>query len=66
MSRMPDLTDCTVHCPYCGEALELVVDASAGTQHYVEDCAVCCRPMEVAVEVDADGAHVAVRHENET
>lgn len=45
-----------VACPYCGQPVDLVVDLSAGDQAYVEDCATCCRPMEVAVRVDAQGA----------
>lgn len=44
-----------VACPYCGETITLVLDASAGAQRYIEDCAVCCRPITVAMEVDADG-----------
>ena len=59
------LDACAVRCPYCGEPVELVIDASAGAQRHVEDCTVCCRPMEVAVEVGADGAHVRVHQENE-
>lgn len=58
----------TVHarCPGCGEAIELVVDASAGAQDYVEDCQVCCRPMEVRVDVDAAGdVHVHVAGEDD-
>lgn len=35
-----------VSCPYCGEPLSLLLDVSAGEQAYVEDCAVCCRPIE--------------------
>ena len=62
---MPDLDACAVQCPYCGEPLELVVDTSAGPQRYVEDCAVCCRPIEVSVDADEHGVHVVVRHENE-
>lgn len=55
-----------VRCPYCGEALALMVDASAGDQAYVEDCAVCCRPMAVVVRVDdADAIEVAVRRDDE-
>jgi len=39
-----------VDCPACGEAMALSVDTSAGEeQSYFEDCAVCCRPMEVFV-----------------
>lgn len=41
-----------IHCPYCGEGFETSVDLSAGSQAYVEDCAVCCRPIELRVRVD--------------
>ena len=45
----------TVNCPYCGEELALWIDESAGSsQQYVEDCQVCCRPMEVFVSIDED------------
>jgi hypothetical protein len=44
-----------VDCPYCGEAIELVIDDSVDHQQYIEDCFVCCRPINVAVSVDADG-----------
>lgn len=64
-SDMPALGTCTVQCPYCGESLELAIDISAGQQRYVEDCGVCCRPVEVAVETDTDGVRVLARHENE-
>jgi Cysteine-rich CPXCG len=41
-----------VACPYCGEPIELVIDDSVPEQRYVEDCSVCCRPIEVHVIVD--------------
>jgi hypothetical protein len=44
-----------LQCPYCGESFETAVDLSAGSQHYVEDCAVCCRPIEVHVRVTDAG-----------
>ena len=44
-----------IECPYCGEVIGLAVDASAGAQRYIEDCHVCCRPIEVRVSVDDDG-----------
>jgi hypothetical protein len=44
-----------IHCPYCGESYEMAVDLSAGSQSYVEDCAVCCRPIEIALRVGDDG-----------
>lgn len=44
-------------CASCGEAVDTVVDASAGYhQRYTEDCVVCCRPNLLVIEVDpSDG-----------
>lgn len=39
----------SIECPYCGETIELVIDSSVEHQRYVEDCSVCCRPIEVEV-----------------
>jgi hypothetical protein len=44
-----------VDCPYCGESFETAVDASCGSQHYIEDCMVCCRPIEFHLQVGMDG-----------
>ncbi|WP_132142140.1 CPXCG motif-containing cysteine-rich protein [Luteibacter rhizovicinus] len=55
-----------IHCPYCGESIEIVVDASAGDQIYVEDCQVCCRPIDVRVTVgDDEEVFVTVSGEND-
>ncbi len=43
-----------IQCPYCGETISLLVDESAGAR-YIEDCQVCCRPIEITVAIDADG-----------
>lgn len=56
---MPDFVP--VHCPYCGEPIELAIDASAGPAGYVEDCPVCCRPMQVEVTVTDGQARASVR-----
>jgi hypothetical protein len=62
---MNALQEFAVSCPYCGEAIELVVDCSAGSQTYIEDCQVCCKPMNVVVAVSAEGvATVNVVDEN--
>lgn len=53
---MPHLPTADIACPYCGEIITLVVDDSAGTQHYVEDCPVCCKPIEVRASVAGDGS----------
>ena len=55
-----------IECPYCGEWINLVLDTSAGPQQYIEDCQVCCRPITVNLDVDADGdALVQVRSEED-
>ena len=44
-----------VECPYCGESFETPVDTSAGSTRYVEDCQICCQPIEFSLEVDHVG-----------
>jgi hypothetical protein len=45
----------TVQCPYCGEAFDTPVDLSAGSTSYIEDCQVCCRPIELGIEIGVNG-----------
>ena len=59
------LEEAAIRCPYCGEAITLVVDASAGSQRYLLDCQVCCRPIVVDVTVDDDVVQVHVASEDE-
>jgi hypothetical protein len=55
-----------IECPYCGEVISLVLDASAGAQRYIEDCQVCCRPITVVLDVDDEGgAWVRVQSEHD-
>ena len=49
-----------VQCPYCGESFDTTVDVSAGSFSYVEDCQVCCQPIELVGEVDDEGALAGV------
>jgi len=49
--------DAVISCPYCGESIEIVLDAGGGArQQYVEDCEVCCQPWQVSVRYQADGS----------
>ena len=50
----------TVQCPYCGESFETAVDWSAGAFRYIEDCHVCCQPIELAGDVDDAGTPLGV------
>jgi hypothetical protein len=62
--RMPGLLPdefVSIQCPWCGERMETHVDLTAGEQAYIEDCQVCCRPMQLALELEDNGALRAVR-----
>ena len=48
------------YCPYCGELIELLIDCSRGVQEYIEDCYVCCRPIQVATSITEDGNHSVI------
>ncbi len=49
-----------VQCPYCGERLETRVDLTTDEPAYVEDCQVCCRPIEFGIERGEDGGLLGV------
>lgn len=35
-------------CPYCWEQISMLLDVSVPNQTYVEDCEVCCNPIEIS------------------
>ncbi|MCJ7466935.1 MAG: CPXCG motif-containing cysteine-rich protein [Maribacter sp.] len=37
-------------CPYCWEEISMLLDPSISKQTYVEDCEVCCNPIEISPE----------------
>jgi len=50
----PDDMERYFKCPYCGERISMVLDTSVDEQTYVEDCEVCCRPIELSYAVVND------------
>jgi hypothetical protein len=63
---MPELTEHSISCPYCGETISILIDDSSPEQQYIEDCQVCCRPIVIDVVVGPDGAlTVGAKVENE-
>lgn len=39
-------------CPYCLEKISMLIDLSEeGPQAYIEDCEVCCHPIQIQYEV---------------
>lgn len=46
----------TIACPYCGETFDTAIDVpESGTYRSIEDCAICCRPIDVIITLDDDG-----------
>ena len=55
-----------LECPYCGETVPVTLDEGASTsQRYVEDCPVCCRPIELRVRRSEDGGFVVEAHRDD-
>ena len=62
---MHELEPVTVACPYCWEAIEVLVDPSEGEQDYIEDCSVCCNPIRFVVRVDESGVQVEALNQDD-
>ncbi len=45
----------TIGCPYCGESINVLLDASELDQQYIEDCQVCCKPIHFIISESFDG-----------
>ncbi len=43
------MVEAEVACPHCGEVFPLLVDTSQQEQAVVEDCSVCCRPINLTI-----------------
>lgn len=36
-------------CPYCWEQISMLIDTSQSRQNYIEDCEICCNPIQIDV-----------------
>jgi hypothetical protein len=45
-----------LQCPWCGEVYGSAIDLTDHSRVYIEDCQVCCQPIEVTLEVSDGGA----------
>ena len=53
-----------VQCPYCGEEIEVDIEILEEAQSLIEDCSVCCHPIQIEATHNEDGvAVVATRSE---
>ena len=52
MDHVPEIE---IGCPYCGEVFATRVDTGPVDGTYVEDCPVCCAPIDLAVRWPPEG-----------
>ncbi len=52
-------------CPYCGEVIQIIIDCSVSEQQYIEDCQVCCRPINIFINIEGNEIQINASHENE-
>lgn len=55
MMGMNALETIAIRCPYCGRRIDITVDATAPEQVYIEDCQICCHPIQLQITVDDEG-----------
>ena len=42
-------------CPYCGAPISMILEVMPQRQEYIEDCEVCCNPIEITFKGDEFG-----------
>ena len=40
------------NCPHCWQNQLKIIDSSLGEQSFIEDCEVCCNPLEFNLSVE--------------
>ncbi|HEX4923599.1 MAG TPA: CPXCG motif-containing cysteine-rich protein [Bdellovibrionales bacterium] len=53
-ARIPgvDQEEYFFNCPYCWQQISMLLDTSVSGQRLIEDCEVCCNPIEVTYSID--------------
>lgn len=41
-------------CPHCWEQISFLLDTSEHQLNYIEDCEVCCNPIEISANFKSD------------
>ncbi|NRA42238.1 MAG: CPXCG motif-containing cysteine-rich protein [Pseudomonadales bacterium] len=49
---MYQLFEKSINCPYCAAQIEVVINSEDCGQSYIEDCQVCCRPINFLIGSD--------------
>jgi Cysteine-rich CPXCG len=43
------IVETEITCPHCGEVFPLQIDTSQSEQSLIEDCTVCCQPINLTI-----------------
>jgi len=46
------MTEYFFQCPYCWEEISVLIDHSQNDQDYIEDCEVCCNPIQLIIKIE--------------
>ena len=41
------MTEYFFTCPHCWDKISMLIDTSISGQNYIEDCEICCNPIEI-------------------
>ncbi len=41
-------------CPFCWQTITMILEPTDEVQTYVEDCEVCCRPIQITYHTDGE------------
>jgi len=44
-------TEAFFYCPYCAQQISMLLEELYGGQTYIEDCEVCCNPIQISYEI---------------
>ena len=47
-----NITEHFFQCPYCWETISMLIDTSQTSQAYIEDCEVCCNPIQLDLKIE--------------
>ena len=53
--RLNILTERSIECPYCSESIDVLIDSTDIDQQYIEDCQVCCQPINFLISQSTSG-----------
>ena len=53
-----NLESVNVLCPYCGEMTEVDIEPLEEVQSFIEDCSVCCHPMQLEATPGENGVEL--------